>query len=116
MHQSLQGASFHGEHITPRSRGGLSDLDNLAWACPGCNLKKSDRVDATDPKTGARVALFNPRLDDWTLHFSWNDYEIVGLTPNGRATTRALDLNHPRRLQIRAAEKAFGLFPPDVHG
>jgi hypothetical protein len=34
MHQALQGATFHVEHTTPRSRGGKSDLANLAWCCP----------------------------------------------------------------------------------
>ena len=34
MHQALQGATFHVEHIMPSSRGGVSDLDNLAWCCP----------------------------------------------------------------------------------
>jgi hypothetical protein len=23
------------EHIVPISRGGFSDIENLAWACPG---------------------------------------------------------------------------------
>jgi 5-methylcytosine-specific restriction endonuclease McrA len=45
MHQSLQGATFHVEHIMPRARGGLTQLDNLAWACPSCNLHKSNRTD-----------------------------------------------------------------------
>ena len=31
MHQSLQGATFHVEHISPRASGGLSTPDNLAW-------------------------------------------------------------------------------------
>ena len=42
MHQSLQGATFHVEHIVPTVLGGSSTLSNLAWACPGCNLQKSD--------------------------------------------------------------------------
>lgn len=29
MHQGLQGATFHVEHIRPGSRGGTSNLDNL---------------------------------------------------------------------------------------
>src|ERR1043166_3917240 len=33
MHQSLQGATFHVEHIIPKSKGGSSDLPNLALAC-----------------------------------------------------------------------------------
>ena len=45
MHQSLQGATFHVEHIVPRCLGGLSKLENLAWACPSCNLHKSNRVE-----------------------------------------------------------------------
>jgi hypothetical protein len=37
MHQSLQGATFHVEHIVPKSDEGLDELDNLAWACPSWN-------------------------------------------------------------------------------
>ncbi len=33
MHQDLQGAVFHVEHIVPKSGGGSDELDNLAWAC-----------------------------------------------------------------------------------
>lgn len=114
MHESLQGATYHVEHITPRSRGGLSTLDNLAWACPGCNLRKSDRIQATDPETGLLVPLFNPRSDAWNEHFHWNGYEVVPVTPVGRATVAAIDLNHHRRLRIRQAEEMFGLFPPNI--
>jgi hypothetical protein len=112
MHQSLQGASFHLEHIIPCSRGGTSDLDNLAWACPGCNLRKSDRVDSVDPESGTSVFLFHPRLHAWHEHFSWRGFQIIGSTPIGRATIAVLDLNHPRRLRIRGAEQLFDLFPP----
>jgi len=51
MHQSLQGATFHVEHIVPLSRGGASAPENLAWCCPSCNLHKSDRTHAVDPET-----------------------------------------------------------------
>jgi hypothetical protein len=65
MHQSLQGATFHVEHIVPRCRGGSSDFDNLAWAFPSCNLHKSDRVSAVAPGTDQEVSLFHPRVDRW---------------------------------------------------
>jgi 5-methylcytosine-specific restriction endonuclease McrA len=55
MHQELHGAVFHVEHIIPRSAGGGDDLDNLAWACPGCNLSKTSRVILPDPLTGQEV-------------------------------------------------------------
>lgn len=32
MHQSLQGATFHIEHIIPQAKGGSSELPNLALA------------------------------------------------------------------------------------
>lgn len=112
MHQSLQGATFHVEHIIPRTRGGATQLDNLALACPGCNLGKSDRVEVEDPVTQRLSSLFHPRLQRWPDHFMWDGYRVVGLSPVGRATVLALDFNHPRRLRIRDAEQRFGLFPP----
>lgn len=113
MHQSLQGATFHVEHIVPKSHGGATNLDNFAWACPGCNLRKSDRLDAVDPGSAATVSLFHPRAHLWHEHFAWDDYHIIGLTDIGRATIAALDLNHERRIKIRQAEQVFGLFPPE---
>ena len=112
MHQGLQGATFHLEHVVPASPGGTTAFENLAWACPGCNLRKSDRVDMLDPDSGTTVPLFHPRLHRWHEHFEWDDYQILGLTPIGRATIAALDLNGPRRIRIRQAEQVFGLFPP----
>ena len=112
MHQALQGATFHVEPIRPRSRGGSSDLDNLAWCCPGCNLRKADRIGARDAETGEDVPLFHPRREDWSEHFRWKGQVLVGRSPTGRATINALDLNQARRVQIRRAEGLFGLFPP----
>jgi hypothetical protein len=112
MHQSLQGATFHVEHIIPGSRGGSDAPENLALACPSCNLHKSDRIEAPDPDSGATVPLFNPRTDRWSEHFCWDGYRILGLTLTGRATVVALDWNHPRRLLIRHAEELLELFPP----
>src|SRR5437870_9608368 len=89
MHQSLQGATFHVEHVIPRSKGGSSEMDNLVLACPGCNLHKADRTTATDPVTGLRVRLFHPIQQTWSEHFRYVGYQIEGLTPVGRATVVA---------------------------
>ena len=110
MHQSLQGATFHVEHIIPLIRGGVSEASNLALACPGCNLRKSDRTEIIDPTTREVVRLFDPRRDNWTDHFGWDELRIVGLTPIGQAMIAVFDLNHPRRQLIRQAEKLFNLF------
>lgn len=114
MSQSLQGATFHLEHILPRTCGGGTTPENLALSCPSCNLHKSDRSHATDPETGLSAPLYHPRQQLWSDHFAWQDTSLVGLTPTGRATISALDLNHPRRLRIRTAEALFNLFPPPV--
>ena len=112
MHQALQGASFHIEHVIPRAAGGDSQLSNLALACPGCNLHKADRVEAPDVETGKMTPLFNPRIDMWNEHFQFQGKIVVGLTPIGRATIEGLNLNYSRRVRIRDAEALFGLFPP----
>ena len=113
MHQSLQGATFHVEHIQPEVHGGLTELENLAWACPGCNLKKSDRMQILDPATEQSVRMFHPRQDNWYEHFLWEEYRVSGRTSIGRAMIQGLDLNHPRRQRIRQAEQLFGLFEGD---
>lgn len=113
MHQSLQGATFHVEHVVPRSLGGASEIHNLAWACPSCNLHKSNRIEVEVSGESEPVPLFNPRTDKWKDHFAWDGYLVVGRTPLGKAAIDALQLNHPRRIKIRQAETLFGLFPPD---
>lgn len=112
MHQSLQGATFHIEHVIPQCKGGRSDLENLALACPGCNLHKAGRTTAVDPATGEEVPLFHPIRQSWSQHFRLNGYRIEGVNAVGRAAVEALNLNHPRRRRIREVEKAFGLYPP----
>ena len=95
MHQSLQGATFHLEHIIPRILGGSSELGNLALACPSCNLHKADRTSASNSSNGEVIPFFNPRLDDW------DDYTLIAKTEIGRVTIQALDLNHERGFDIR---------------
>src|SRR5436309_14458070 len=74
MHQSLQGATFHVEHVTPRSQGGTSALENFALACPACNLQKADRIEVLDRVGGSKVRLFDPRKDRWSDHFKFRGY------------------------------------------
>ena len=112
MHESLQGATFHIEHVIPKSKGGRSDIKNLALACPGCNLSKSNRTTAIDPASGKSVLMFHPASQSWPEHFRCHGHQIEGLTPVGRASVEALNLNHPRRQRIREVEALFGLYPP----
>ena len=47
------------------------------------------------------VFLFNPRKQDWTVHFQIMDAKIEGKTAEGRLTVRLLQLNHPDRIESR---------------
>lgn len=112
MSQGLQGARFHIEHIIPCSKGGLTREDNLALACPSCNLSKRDLLDASDPVTRAVVPLYHRRRDPWARHFAFRGTTVEGLSQTGRATVALLRMNDPRRLAIREMEKRLGWFPP----
>lgn len=113
MHQAIQGATFHIEHVRPKSAGGNDQTDNLALACPSCNFSKADRTEVTGGCSNGPVRLFNPRLDGWSEHFEWSEERtLLGRTEVGQATIDALSLNHERRLRIREAEEWFDLFPP----
>lgn len=116
MHQSLQGATFHIEHVIPRVLGGSSDAGNLALACPSCNLHKADRISGFTNSSRDAVPFFNPRVNAWDDHFEWDDYTLVAKSEIGQVTIQSLDLNHDRRIKIRQAEQLFGLFPPDHPG
>ncbi|MCE7989469.1 MAG: HNH endonuclease [Caldilinea sp. CFX5] len=93
--QVVTAQSFHCDHVIPRAKGGLTTLDNLCYACPRCNLRKTDSITGVDPMTGDLTALFHPRQQTWSDHFAWSsDYlYILGLALTGRATVDLLQLN-----------------------
>lgn len=103
------------EHIIPVSTGGKTALTNLALACGGCNGHKYTKVDAIDPVSQTRVALFHPRQQHWSNHFGWSvDYlTLIGLTAIGRATVEALKLNRPGVINLRRLLVLAGLHPPN---
>jgi hypothetical protein len=89
------------EHVIAIKHGGSDDLDNLAWTCVRCNLSKSSNLSGIDNVTGQVVELFNPRTQSWRDHFAYQGAEITGTTPTGRATVAVLNMNEPRRLELR---------------
>lgn len=105
--------SFALEHIEPRSAGGETTLENLAFSCQGCNNHKYCRTTGVDPVTQEFVPLFHPRRQRWPDHFAWDDrYErIVGLTPTGRATVACLRLNRDELVNLRQALYLVGAHP-----
>ena len=93
--------SFHIEHVVARQHGGSDAQDMLALACDRCNAYKGPNLTSIDADTGTVVPLFNPRLGTWGDHFPVRDGYIAGLTAKGRATARLLNMNAPRRVELR---------------
>lgn len=112
LSQIGQEATFHIDHVVPRSAGGRTTEANLALACVSCSLRKESRRSAVDPLTGRRVALFNPRRQHWPDHFRWQKTSVVPLTATGRATVAALKMNRPLIVAIRVEESDRGRHPP----
>jgi 5-methylcytosine-specific restriction endonuclease McrA len=102
------------EHIIPKYRGGRTTLSNLAFSCQGCNNHKHIKIKALDPLTRKYALLYNPRRHEWSEHFTWSAdcMEIIGLTPTGRATVRALQLNREEVVNLRRVLSASGEHPP----
>lgn len=75
-HQDYVMGRLQLDHIYPIARGGSDNEDNLCLACELCNQK----THGLDPQTGQYPALFNPRQQQWSEHFTWssNGVEIVG--------------------------------------
>lgn len=89
------------EHVIPKQHGGSDDEENLALACPQCNLHKGPNLAGIDAETGAIEPLFNPRLQGWDEHFEARGPHLLGKTPTGRVTVRVLAMNDDARLDVR---------------
>lgn len=73
--QAGQEATFHIDHMVPRSAGGPTDEANLALACVGCSLRKGARQVVTDPATEGSVPLFKirERHGEWRVQITPDD-------------------------------------------
>jgi hypothetical protein len=101
--QEFSELRFHIEHIVPRQHGGDNSVENLALACPDCNLHKGPNLTGIDPNSGTIVRLFHPRREGWTEHFGYVGFRIVGQTAIGRTTAALLKMNDVDRLRVREA-------------
>lgn len=111
---AIVGTPLTFDHIIPEAVGGPTTEANLWLACSLCNTYKGNRVMALDAETGVLVPLFNPRTQQWSEHFAWDDQgvQILGLTPTGRATVVALRLNNQYVVPSRRKWVAAGWHPP----
>ena len=113
-HQNYVMGRLQIDHIYPVSQGGTDAENNLALACELCNQYKWTKTQALDPETEQYMVLYNPREQRWIEHFAWgpDGTEIIGLTPCGRATVIALNLNNELAIIVRHNWIQAGWHPP----
>ena len=101
--EAITGIPLEIEPLLPESSGGLTTRGNLWLACHRCNKFKGNRVEVPDPVTRVMVPLFNPRRQIWHEHFRWSadGTRVLGLTPSGRATVEALQINNAYAVEAR---------------
>jgi len=110
LNQTGQAATFHVNHVVPKSQGGSTELDNLVLQCPYCSLHKADKTSATDPTSRMSVPLFHPLREEWASHFRLADRgSIEGMSATGRATAEALHMNDPLPRTARLFQVLLGL-------
>jgi hypothetical protein len=108
------GLRMHIDHIIPEVAGGKTTVENLCSVCFSCNVYKAAKQTGLDPVTKQEVPLFHPLRQTWQEHFTWDESQarIIGLTPCGRATVIALNMNHPVIVQARRRWVSAGWHPP----
>ncbi len=83
----------HVDHIISVKHGGLTTIDNLAYACVVCNRQKGSDLGSIDWETRNLIRFFNPRTDRWSDHFYLQEARIISRTPIGAVTARILSFN-----------------------
>jgi hypothetical protein len=112
--EMVTGIPLEIEHLIPESAGGPTARENLWLACHRCNKFKGNRTDVSDSVTQEMVPLFNPRVQTWREHFQWSvdGTRVTGVTPCGRATVDALQMNNDYVVEARRFWVFAGWHPP----
>ena len=86
---------FQIDHIISKRHGGLTVLDNLAYACYPCNHVKGSDIGTVLLDEDTFVRLFHPRKHEWLEHFELSaEGLILPKTSIAEATIKVLDLNN----------------------
>jgi hypothetical protein len=113
IHQDDIAFRPHIDHIVSRKHGGLSDIENLAYACALCNRSKGSDLTSINGRCEI-VHMFHPRHDRWADHFQLDGCSIRAISDVGAATSELLKLNAPERLAERSLLQVLGSYPTKV--
>lgn len=106
------------DHIISEKHGGLTDANNLAYACTTCNRSKGSDVGSIvmPLDSGIFSRFFNPRIDAWNEHFSLSSVDeitIATMSNIGEVTARIFNFNDFERLLERQALREIGRYPTE---
>jgi hypothetical protein len=101
----------HVDHIISVKHGGLTTIDNLAYACVVCNRQKGSDLGSINWETRNLVRFFNPRSDRWSDHFYLQKERIASRTPIGDVTARILGFNSDGQVIERQTLIAESRYP-----
>jgi hypothetical protein len=99
------------DHVIAEKHGGLTDAENLGYACTFCNRAKGTDIGSIAPSTGEFTRFFNPRIDHWGDHFRLNGVLIEARTPIGEVTVIILNFNEAERILERETLQGIGRYP-----
>ena len=99
------------DHIISLKHDGLTEINNLAFACSLCNQNKGPNLGTYLLGSKRLIRLFNPRIDKWTHHFEVESGEILPKTRIAAATIKVLDLNNIDRVILRQGLMEIGRYP-----
>jgi hypothetical protein len=99
------------DHIISEKHGGVTESENLAYACALCNRTKGSNIASIASSTGKLTRLFNPRTNRWADHFRLEAAVIQPRSPIGEATIQTLAMNEPERVLERQTFRQVGRYP-----
>jgi hypothetical protein len=82
--------------------------------CSNMGTRFSHKRSRKTVSSADHVKLFHPRRQRWADHFAWSHggTRVLGLTPVGRATVEALQLNREPLVNLRRVLVEAGEHPP----
>jgi len=112
MPQACTQLPHEADHIRALKHNGPTSSENLCWSCGLCNGFKGSDIASYVPESDELTRLFNPRVDSWDLHFSWDNGVLIATTPIAAATVSLLRINSDRRVSHRRLLIKAGVFAP----
>lgn len=101
---------FQIDHIVSLKHDGKTISDNLALACGFCNINKGSDLGTFLDTPTQLVRFYNPRIDQWADHFSFDAGNIFPRSSIGAATIKIFKSNDPHRVMERRLLAQAGLY------